>query len=271
MNGKKFGICAYMLLMLSFGSLSGAYAMNNDNRFNVAPNRMNLKHYKAKLLGAQDGAKILKGKAEKLEKRYREILKECKAKKHELGEDTKLSAQAMSRTRFACGEIGPLVAATVTKPSVVVEVGNQILSGVTTPTFTALIHDQQQEYGRLHQGGQEFKQTRLLYLKMLKNIINIAQLQASYNIFDSEVKRTRRRVNAIEKILIPKNQATIRYIEDEIDEAEREDKYRIKKMKAKKQAEIDEMQAETERWRQENPLNEDSANLHSSSSEESLF
>ena len=49
-----------------------------------------------------------------------------------------------------------------------------------------------------------------------------------------EIKKTQKRTNALEKIQIPKYTETIKYIEDVLDEKEREDFFRLKKVKSKK-------------------------------------
>ena len=53
-------------------------------------------------------------------------------------------------------------------------------------------------------------------------------------ILDEVIKVTNRRVNALEHVLIPRTENTIKYINSELDELDREEFYRLKKVQGKK-------------------------------------
>jgi len=59
-------------------------------------------------------------------------------------------------------------------------------------------------------------------------------LQTAFTILDEVIRATNRRVNAIEHVVIPKLDNTIRYIMSELDEMDREEFFRLKKVQAKK-------------------------------------
>jgi len=71
----------------------------------------------------------------------------------------------------------------------------------------------------------------------------LASLQTSFITLDEVIKTTNRRVNAIEHVIIPKIERTLDYITTELDENEREEFYRMKKIQRKK----NNMRAEAER------------------------
>ncbi|GFT84310.1 v-type proton ATPase subunit D 1 [Trichonephila clavipes] len=73
-----------------------------------------------------------------------------------------------------------------------------------------------------------------------------ASLQTSFITLDEVIKVTNRRVNALEHVVIPKIERTIAYITSELDEREREEFYRLKKIQGKKKA----MRAENDRRRE---------------------
>jgi|SRR5579862_2458602 V-type H+-transporting ATPase subunit D len=68
--------------------------------------------------------------------------------------------------------------------------------------------------------------------------------QTAFVILDEVIKVTNRRVNALEHILIPRTENTIKYINSELDELDREEFYRLKKVQGKKKR--DAVQAEEE-------------------------
>ena len=82
------------------------------------------------------------------------------------------------------------------------------------------------------------------FYEFLKKIVEIATLQTSYLAIDECLKITNRRVNALEYIVIPKIQFTIKYIITELDERAKEDKYKIKKVLKYKQKHKEEEEAQ---------------------------
>jgi len=70
-----------------------------------------------------------------------------------------------------------------------------------------------------------------MFTKTLDDLVLLASLQTSLRTLDEALKITNRRVNALEFVVIPKLENTITYIKSELDELEREDTYRIKKVK----------------------------------------
>merc|ERR1712228_369716 len=74
----------------------------------------------------------------------------------------------------------------------------------------------------------------------------LASLQTSFQQLDEAMKVTNRRVNALDNVVIPKLENTMRYISSELDEREREDLFRLKKVVSKRR-EIIKLQKNTER------------------------
>jgi V-type H+-transporting ATPase subunit D len=97
----------------------------------------------------------------------------------------------------------------------------------------------------------------------LKKIVEIATLQTSYLAIDECLKITNRRVNALEYIVIPKITYTINYIKTELDEREKEDKYKIKKVIKYKQKhkEDEDAQREAEKLLEQKMLGDKEENI----------
>jgi len=85
----------------------------------------------------------------------------------------------------------------------------------------------------LSRGGQQMKKLRDNYEKAIEVLIELASLQTSFITLDEVIKATNRRVNAIEHVIIPKIENTVRYIISELDELEREEFFRLKKVQEK--------------------------------------
>jgi len=69
------------------------------------------------------------------------------------------------------------------------------------------------------------------YEELVSKILRLAEMEASILLVGKEVSRVKRRVNALETILIPRIEATIKYLMMKFEEREREDKTRMKKVK----------------------------------------
>ena len=72
------------------------------------------------------------------------------------------------------------------------------------------------------------------YQKAVQLLVELASLQTSFITLDEVIKITNRRVNAIEHVIIPKIERTLAYIISELDELEREEFFRLKKVQDKK-------------------------------------
>jgi len=89
-------------------------------------------------------------------------------------------------------------------------------------------------------GGKEVQACREKFLSTLEALVQLASLQTSLKVLDEALKITNRRVNALEFVVMPKLENTIKYIKSELDEQEREDTYRIKKVKDLRSQDSDE-------------------------------
>ena len=83
----------------------------------------------------------------------------------------------------------------------------------------------------LSKGGQSVSKSRESFSKTLDDLVQLAGLQTSLKTLDEALKVTNRRVNALEFVIMPQLTNTITYIMAELDELEREDQFRIKKVK----------------------------------------
>ena len=86
----------------------------------------------------------------------------------------------------------------------------------------------------LARGGQQFGKIKKNYQRAIKLLVDLASLQTSFITLDDVIKITNRRVNALEHVVIPRFERTIAYIVSELDELEREEFYRLKKIQEKK-------------------------------------
>jgi len=101
-----------------------------------------------------------------------------------------------------------------------------------------------QELTGLAKGGQQINKSREQYVKAIESLIELASLQTAFMTLDEVIRTTNRRVNAIEYVVKPRIENTISYIIAELDEGDREEFYRLKKVQGKKKRDLAVKEAE---------------------------
>merc|ERR1719343_1948557 len=96
-------------------------------------------------------------------------------------------------------------------------------------------------------GGAVVKTCKDTYFKAVSALIHLASLQCAFKTLDEEIKMTSRRVNALEYVLIPRIEDTIKYITSEMDEQDREEFFRVKKVVEKKKAKLEKERIQNEK------------------------
>jgi len=207
---------------------------STDKIEGVFPTRMNLQTYKIKVKGAQKGYDLLKRKSDALKARMRQLLKEIKQMKLEVAELMPKAFIALASGYYAAGEFGNDLMQTVKNATLRVYATEQNVAGVKLPVFQENFLDDvsTSEKIGLARGGQQVGEAKDKFKELLLKLIKLAGLQTSFVTLDEALKVTNRRVNALEYVVIPRMQNTVKYITKELDEMEREEFFRLKKIVA---------------------------------------
>jgi len=210
----------------------------SKNKDAVFPSRMALTQYKAKTKAAQQGFRLLKKKADALKAKQRQILKEIWAVKSTLPDELKKAYFTLASVTYAQGNIGPTILAKVQgSSSVSVLTDTENIGGVKVPSLKVdyTVQGEDSLIG-LSKSGVAVKKCRDSFKDALMQIIKLAGLQAAFSTLDQAIQITSRRVNALENVVVPRLMNTMYYISSELDERDREDLFRLKKVvKAKKE------------------------------------
>lgn len=222
--------------------------MSGKDRINIFPSRMAMTLMKARLKGAQKGHSLLKKKADALTIRFRMILKKIIETKQLMGDVMKEASFSLAEAKFATGDFSHLVLQNVNKAQIKVRSKKDNVAGVTLPIFESYTDGSDSyELAGLSRGGQQIDKLKKNYAKAVELLVDLASLQTSFVTLDEVIKITNRRVNAIEHVIIPRIERTLSYITTELDEREREEFFRLKKIqnKKKKDRKIKEEQQQT--------------------------
>ncbi|QDS73118.1 H(+)-transporting V1 sector ATPase subunit D [Venturia effusa] len=214
--------------------MSGAEA-----REAVFPTRQVLGQMKGKLKGAQTGHDLLKRKSEALTKRFREITRRIDEAKRKMGRVMQIAAFSLAEVTYAVGgvNLSYQIQESVKSAKFRVRTKQENVSGVFLPQFESYQTEGGSDFQLtgLGKGGQQIARCRETYARAVETLVELASLQTAFVILDEVIKVVNRRVNAIEHVIIPRTENTIKYINSELDELDREEFYRLKKVKGAKE------------------------------------
>ena len=259
---------------------------------------------KARLAGAQKGHGLLKKKADALQMRFRMILskiievRSCffictvsytpkkyrnyhtkinnyisiKQTKTLMGEIMKEASFSLAEAKFTTGDFNQLVLQNVTKAKIKIRSRKDNVAGVNLPVFESYQDGTDTyELAGLARGGQQLAKLKKNYQKAVTLLVELASLQTSFVTLDEVIKVTNRRVNAIEHVIIPRIENTLEFITAELDELEREDFYRLKKVQDKKKIAKAKAEDLKERMKKAGEYDEDVVNMLDDGDEDLLF
>ena len=205
---------------------------------------------KGKLKSANKGKDLLKRKADALKVQFLQVTKNLIELKKDLGSNFNKSLIFLEKANFSTssGDVSRIVDENVrSRADVKLTLKTKPVAGVTLPQF-GIRNIEEEKYGEsqilgITGGGQTLNITKKHFYEFLKKIVEIATLQTSYLAIDECLKSTNRRVNALEYIVVPRIEYTIKYIVTELDERAKEEKFKIKKVlqNKKKHKENEEM------------------------------
>ena len=200
----------------------------------VNPTRMELKKIQARYMTARRGHKLLKDKRDELMKRFLEVVREDK----ELRAKVEASlAHVHASFSIASAVSSPQMlkeALLVPKREGTLEVTYRNLMSVTVPSFSLQVTGEggsdSYNYGMAFTSGELDASLRALG-DVMEDMVRMAELEKTAQLLAEEIERTRRRVNALEHILMPQYLSTIKTIKMKLDENERGNTTRLMKVK----------------------------------------
>ncbi len=203
-------------------------------RMNVNPTRMVLTGLKKRLKTARRGHKLLKDKRDELMKRFLEVVRENKS----LREIVEAKLQIVhSRFVMARAEMNSELleeALMFPKQTIELDTSTRNIMSVDVPvlTFTYKSDDEGDiyPYGFANTTG-ELDGAISTLSGLTEDLLKLAELEKTAQLMADEIEKTRRRVNALEYVLIPNLEETIKYIVMKLDENERGNLTRLMKVK----------------------------------------
>ena len=198
----------------------------------VNPTRMELTRIKRRLVTARRGHKLLKDKRDEMVRRFIALIRENHRLRGEVEKElgSALSGFAMARAVVEPAFMEEALLSPARSIAVDMKIGS-ILS-VRVPQLTTKEEDTQNtlSYGLAETSAQLDGAIESL-VELLPKLIKLAEVEKTCDLLADEIEKTRRRVNALEYVMIPQFQETIRFITMKLDENERGNLTRLMKVK----------------------------------------
>jgi V/A-type H+-transporting ATPase subunit D len=195
---------------------------------------MELAKQKKKLATATRGHKLLKDKRDELMRQFLELVRENKALREKVEAGIAAANKNFVLAKAATSDQVLNTALLAPKQEVYVEIGMKNVMSVEIPvlqykTRTADTND-------IYSYGFAFTSSDLdgavkSLADLLPDMLRLAEVEKSCQLMAAEIEKTRRRVNALEHVMIPAAQEKIKYITMKLDENERSTQIRLMKVK----------------------------------------
>ena len=201
---------------------------------NVNPTRMELTNLKRKLITARRGHKLLKDKRDELMRRFMELVRENKALRVKVEADIHAANTHMAVARSVMDEAALDVALMMPTQEMSLEITQKNVMSVLIPQYDAKFKTADEN--DIYSYGFAFTSIDLdeavgSLSDILPDLLRLAELEKSCQLMAAEIEKTRRRVNALEHVMIPQYEETIKYITMKLDENERSTTTRLMKVK----------------------------------------
>ena len=200
----------------------------------VNPTRMELTKQKKKLVTAIKGHKLLKDKRDELMRQFLDLARENMALRLKVEEGIKEANKNFVIAKAGMSEQTLNTALMAPKQEVYLDAAKKNVMSVDIPVFqsqtrTADANDIY-SYGFAFTSGDLDGAVKSL-ADILPDMLKLAEIEKSCQLMASEIEKTRRRVNALEHVIIPETQQNIKYITMKLDESERSTQIRLMKVK----------------------------------------
>ena len=200
----------------------------------VQPTRMELTRLKKKLVTAVKGHRLLKDKRDELMRQFLELVREDMDLRLKVEKGIRDANSNFVLAKAAMSEQTLREALIAQKQEVYVEAAYKNVMSVDVPAFTATTRTADANdiysYGFAFTSGDLDGAVKSLS-DILPDMIRLAEVEKSCQLMAQEIEKTRRRVNALEHIIIPETREGIRYITMKLDENERSTQVRLMKVK----------------------------------------
>jgi V/A-type H+-transporting ATPase subunit D len=201
-------------------------------RINVPPTRNSLLRMKQELKFSQEGYEILDKKREVLTAELIRLSHDAEMFQEQVWSRLAVAYHTLEQARLTMGQEHMEWAALAVNKTVNVQLKFRGVMGVSLPLIEARGKPPEMPYS-LGDTTAELDEASAVFREVLDSVPRLSELATSVWRLAGELRKTQRRVNALEHIFIPDYEETIAFIENALEEREREETFRLKRLKTR--------------------------------------
>jgi V/A-type H+-transporting ATPase subunit D len=200
----------------------------------ISPTRMELIRLRRRIELAQKGHDLLEEKMDALMMEFLGLARRIKAARTEAFAKLSDAHSKLLKCMAWMGTLETVQASTETLEEVEIDVSGRSIMGVRVPMVEAVeIHRKPTDRGySLHVSSTLLDEAASAFEEALSKLCELAEMEEAIKRIGLELERTRRRVNALEHVLIPRLKSAVAFISFRLDEMERDNFIRLKRIKA---------------------------------------
>jgi len=201
-------------------------------RLAINPTRMELSTLRKRLKVAVRGHKLLKDKRDEMMRKFVDFVRENAKLRKRVEKELTAAMRDFLMARAAMSSEALETALLMPSRKLEIDMTTQNIMSIDVPRFELTEEESSTiyPYGMLDTSG-ELDEAIARLDDILKEMIHLAEMEKACNMLADEIEKTRRRVNALEYVMIPDMQETIKYIKMKLDESERGERVRLMKVK----------------------------------------
>ena len=201
-------------------------------RINVNPTRMELKKIKARLKTATRGHKLLKDKSDEMIRRFSVLLKRNKTLRDEVEKELSSVLKEFAFAKALLSSAAIENAFMMPTASLSLNLETASIMNVAVPKITVSEQKSDEPYPYAFTGvTSEADYSVKKITEVIKKLVELAEVEKQVAMLADEIEKNKRRVNALEYVMIPQLNETIKYITSKLDENERAATTRLMKVK----------------------------------------
>ncbi|NCA66826.1 MAG: V-type ATP synthase subunit D [Clostridia bacterium] len=202
-------------------------------RLNINPTRMELSRLKLRLKTAVRGHKLLKDKSDEMVRQFMQYIRENKRLREEVEKELTVALSAFMLARAISDDAGIEEAVAMPAFEIELKTGSKNVMSVQVPELSI----EENEITELYPYSflsitSELDSSIATMSQLLSKLLQLAQAEKTCNMLANEIEKNRRRVNALQYVMIPDFRETIKYITMKLDENERANTIRLMKVKS---------------------------------------
>ena len=204
--------------------------------YTISPTRMNLLQKRAQMRLVQHGVELLKRKRDALLKEFMEGVRPLVSARGRISEELHKATTSLIMSLAVDGLERVESAALACNNGLSIDIKERNICGIRVPEVKTHTTPPLLEGGYSGSGtSPRIDETASEFRAVIESIISMAPMEIKLKRLGREIRKTSRRVNALEQILIPGLAAQVRFIKETLEERAREDVFRLKRLKGKKE------------------------------------